>query len=113
MILGVICIGLGLWIWAKLLRSVRPNDKQLDTIVEWYQTQLNDRENTIKTLEIKLREKNQNRDLDAKILQDAIHRENRAKGALEAVLKTTHATRAQIDHVLREVDGSEGSIDGD
>ena len=110
MIIGLICISIGVWIWLKITR--KPNG-EIDRVVEWYQTQLNDRDYTIKTLETKLVEKNQNRDLDAVILRDAINRETRAKRALEAVLLKCSATREQIDHVLREVEGSQGTIDGD
>ena len=110
MLTGLLSILLGVWIIRRVFRS---KNTALDVTANYYQKQLQDRDNAIKVLETKLKEKNHNRDLNASILQDAINRENRAKGALAAVLLKFSATPEQIEHVLREVDGSEGLIDGD
>jgi hypothetical protein len=47
------------------------------------------------------------RELDYHITSDALAREKRAKAALEAVLRTTGCTDAQVEDVLRSIDHAE------
>jgi hypothetical protein len=48
--------------------------------------------------------------IDFQTIEDALHREQRAKAALRAVLKRNNCTEAQIEDVLNSVDNRE---DGD
>ena len=99
MFLGLFFVLLGVGIWRLTLSRSSSQDYS--------------RSNFDQEVRAHIRALEQNRELEAKILQDAINRESRAKAALEAVLLQNHATPDQIQAVLDAVDGSQGTIDGD